>query len=198
MKKRIDRDRIEVSQNRISHRTAQLRVTSRILYRIEHYTSFPVVAVAIITAMIGLIVVGGAIGFPGGWVAGFEISASMVTIVMLFAIQHTQGREQVAVQRKLDEILRALPGADESLMLLEEAPPSAMHDLEEEQRGVGSMSPDTEAERSPHDGRKLARLAVAENRAEPGADMLAPKVQADGRLGSVDRPDVASACEAIP
>jgi low affinity Fe/Cu permease len=74
-------------------------------------------------AMVGLIAAGGVVGFPSGWVAGFEVSASTVTIVMLFAIHHTQGREQAAVERTLDEILHALPGDDESLMMLEEAPP---------------------------------------------------------------------------
>ncbi|MHB8220894.1 MAG: low affinity iron permease family protein [Acidimicrobiales bacterium] len=163
MKQRTAGDRTEVSRSRISHRTAQLRATSSVLYRIEHYTSLPAIALAIIVAMIALIAAGGAIGFPSGWVAGFEVSASTVTIVMLFAIQHTQGREQAAVQRKLDEILRALPGADESLMMLEEAPPKVMHDLQEEQRDVRSMSPDTEAEHSPHDGRKLAQRVTTED-----------------------------------
>ena len=163
MKERTAWDRVEVSQNRISHRTAQLRVTSRVLYRIEHYTSLPVIAITIIVAMVGLIAAGGAIGFPSGWVASFEVSASTVTIVMLFAIQHTQGREQAAVQRKLDGILHAIPGADESLMMLEEAPPKVMHDVEQEQRDVRSMSPDTEAEHSPHDGRKLTYPNITEN-----------------------------------
>ena len=163
MKERTAWDRIEVSQSRISHRTAQLRVTSRVLYRIEHYTSLPVIAIAIIGAMIGLIAAGGAIGFPSGWVTGFEVSASTVTIVMLFAIQHTQGREQAAIQRKLDEILHALPGADESLMMLEEAPPNVMHDVEEEQRDVRLMSPDTETEQSPHHGRRLAHPIITED-----------------------------------
>ena len=38
-----------------------------------------------------------------------------------FCIQHTQAREQAATQRKLDEILQALPGADNSLLMLEHA-----------------------------------------------------------------------------
>jgi low affinity Fe/Cu permease len=143
-------------------------VTSRVLYRIEHYTSFPAVAIAIIVAMIGLIAAGAAIGFPSGWVAAFEVSASAVTIVMVFAIQHTQGREQAATQRKLDEILRALPGADESLMMLEEAPPRVMLDVEEEQRDVRLMSPDTENEQSPHERRKSAPLIII---GDPQADV---------------------------
>ena len=122
------------------HRTAQLPAASRTLYRIEHYSSLPVVALAITVAVVCLVAVVAALGFPSHWVAVFEVSASGVTLVMVFAIQHTQGREQAATQRKLDELIRALPGADESLMMLEEAPREVMLDVEEDQRNVRSES----------------------------------------------------------
>ena len=48
--------------------------------------------------------------------AAFELVVSSLTLVMVFAIQHTQGREQAATQRKLDELIRAMPGANESLI----------------------------------------------------------------------------------
>ena len=51
----------------------------------------------------------------------FEALAAAVTLVMVFALQHTQGRQQAAIQRKLDEILRALPGADNRLLQVETA-----------------------------------------------------------------------------
>jgi low affinity Fe/Cu permease len=54
----------------------------------------------------------------------FEGVASAVTLVMVFALQHTQTREQAALQRKLDELLRALPGADDGLVQLEGRPGS--------------------------------------------------------------------------
>ena len=95
--------------------------------------------------MICLVATGAALGFPTRWVATFEVSVSAITLVMVFAIQHTQGREQAATQRKLDELIRALPGADESLMMLEEAPRRFMLDVEEEQRDVRSTSPDSDA-----------------------------------------------------
>ena len=59
----------------------------------------------------------------------FETGTSAITLVMLFVIQHTQSREQAATQRKLDELLRALPGAETGLMLLEEASDDAMSDV---------------------------------------------------------------------
>ena len=138
------RPAVGVRQRRIVHRTAQLPVTSRVLYWIEHYTSLPGVALVITAVMICLVATGAALGFPTGWVAAFEVSVSALTLVMVFAIQHTQGREQAATQRKLDELLRALPGADESLMMLEEAPREVMLDVEEEQRDVRSASSGTE------------------------------------------------------
>jgi low affinity Fe/Cu permease len=67
---------------------------------------------------------------------------------MVFAIQHTQGREQAATQRKLDELIRALPGADESLMMLEEASRQVMLDVEQGQRNVRSEASETGTERA--------------------------------------------------
>jgi low affinity Fe/Cu permease len=40
---------------------------------------------------------------------------------MLFVIQHTQNRHQVAVQLKLDELIRATPEADDLLVQIENA-----------------------------------------------------------------------------
>ena len=80
----------------------------------------------------------GGVGFRDRWVSVFEVSVSAITLAMVFAVQHTQAREQAATQRKLDELLRALPGASQSLMMLEEAPTEALLDVEEIQRGVRS------------------------------------------------------------
>lgn len=134
VKRQVSGDGSGPRRPRIAHRTEQLPATSSLLYRIEHYSTLPGVALTVIVIMVCLVAAGAALGFPSGWVAAFEVSVSAVTLVMVFAIQHTQGREQAATQRKLDELLRALPGADESLMMLEEAPQQVLRDVEEEQR----------------------------------------------------------------
>jgi low affinity Fe/Cu permease len=123
-------------QRRIHHRTTQLPIWSRTLYKIEHYTVLPAVALIATVAVIIIVIIIVILDFPNHWVAAFEISVSSVTLVMVFAIQHTQGREQAATQRKLDELIRAIPGANESLMMLEEAPQKVMLEVEEEQRDV--------------------------------------------------------------
>lgn len=55
------------------------------------------------------------------WLTAFEALAAAVTLVMVFALQHTQARQQAALQRKLDEILRVLPGADNRIVRVENA-----------------------------------------------------------------------------
>jgi low affinity Fe/Cu permease len=152
VKSRAAGDKTGSRRRRIVHRTAQLPVTSRALYRIEHYSSLPAVALAITAAVACFVAAVAVLGFPTHWVAVFEVSASAVTLVMVFAIQHTQGREQAATQRKLDELIRALPGANESLMMLEEAPREVMLGVEEEQRNVRSESSGTVSERAARDG----------------------------------------------
>jgi len=121
---------------RITHRTAQLPVLSRTLYRIEHYTSLPAVAVTVTAAVLVVVASIVALGFPNRLVDAFEVMATAITLVMVFSIQHTQGREQAATQRKLDELIRASPGANDSLMMLEEASREIMLEVEDTQREV--------------------------------------------------------------
>jgi low affinity Fe/Cu permease len=133
-------DEQNTTSRRITHRTRQLPAASRILYRAEHYSSLPGVAMAIIAVLVCVVTIGAVLDFPSRWVNGFEVCASAVTLAMVFAIQHTQGREQAATQRKLDELIRALPGAEESFMMLEEAPKKVMLDVEQSQRDFRSES----------------------------------------------------------
>jgi low affinity Fe/Cu permease len=114
------------------------------LYKIEHYTVLPAVALTASIAVVALVVAIAILDFPKNWVAAFELSVSSVTLIMVFAIQHTAGREQAATQRKLDELLRASPGANQSLMMLEEAPREVMLDVEDEQRDVRSNLPEAD------------------------------------------------------
>jgi low affinity Fe/Cu permease len=93
-----------------TRRTAQLPVASRWLYRIDHHSSRPGASLVVVGLLLVLLVVGVALRFPSGWVITSEVGMSSTTLVMVFAIQHTQHREQAASQRKLDELLRALPG----------------------------------------------------------------------------------------
>jgi low affinity Fe/Cu permease len=54
-----------------------------------------------------------------------------VTVVMVFVLQHTQRREQLAFQLKLDELVHASPGADDRLVAVEASSDDEILGLEE-------------------------------------------------------------------
>ena len=141
-----DGEETPVPRRHISRRTAQLPLVSKVLYRIDHYSSMPVVAVSGLVLLVTFLVIGAVLGFPGGWVVAFEVTVAALTLMMVFTIQHTQGREQAATQRKLDELLRAVPGAAASLMMLEEAPKETLLEVEDEQREVRSESVESDGD----------------------------------------------------
>jgi low affinity Fe/Cu permease len=59
-------------------------------------------------------------GFSDTWQLVMNTMSSIVTFLMVFIIQNTQERDSDAVQAKLDEIVRAIKGADNRFIRLEE------------------------------------------------------------------------------
>jgi low affinity Fe/Cu permease len=74
-----------------------------------------------------------AFGVPDSWLAKFSAGAAGITLVMVFVIQHTQSREQLATQLKLDELIRALPQADDHLVHVEDGSDDELRELEQRQ-----------------------------------------------------------------
>jgi low affinity Fe/Cu permease len=62
-----------------------------------------------------------AFDFPTRLDSIFQTLVAALTLAMVFVIQHTQSREELVTQRKLDEILHALPHADNAMIAFEEA-----------------------------------------------------------------------------
>ncbi len=72
----------------------------------------------------GIIVVWAAVGplfgFSDTWQLVINTGTTIVTFLMVFLIQNTQNRDSDAVQLKLDELIRALHGAENALIDLED------------------------------------------------------------------------------
>jgi low affinity Fe/Cu permease len=95
--------------------------SSHVLHRLGQWASRAVAGVIVACAVAVWWVVGVRAGFPHWWETVLYSTTASVTVVMVFAIQHTQSREQLVTQRKLDELLRAQPGADDHLIAAEVA-----------------------------------------------------------------------------
>jgi len=76
----------------------------------------------VVTAVVVWVLLSAVFEFPARLETVFQTLAAATTLAMVFVIQHTQARAQAATQRKLDEILRASPEADNTMIALEEAP----------------------------------------------------------------------------
>jgi low affinity Fe/Cu permease len=116
----------------MEHSTLTQRV-SRVLHWVGEVTSRASSTVVVTIVVVVYAVALAAKGFPGRWQTGFSTTAEAITLIMLFVIQHTQNRQQLVTQLKLDELIRATPKADDLLVHLEVAKDEELIEREQQQ-----------------------------------------------------------------
>jgi low affinity Fe/Cu permease len=83
-----------------------------------HSTAFALAGMIIL----GWLLSGPVFGFSDTWQLFINTGTTIVTFLMVFLIQNTQNRDGAALHLKLDEIIRAVEGAHNALLDLEELP----------------------------------------------------------------------------
>jgi low affinity Fe/Cu permease len=71
-------------------------------------------------------------GFSDTWQLVINTGTTIVTFIMVFLIQSTQNRDAKAMHLKLDELIRAVRGARNDLLDLEELPEKELQALAEQ------------------------------------------------------------------
>ncbi len=99
---------------------------SRFAQWTAHAAGHPMAFSAAVLVVLVWAMTGPIFGFSDTWQLIINTSTTIVTNLIVFLIQNTQNRDSMAVQLKLDELIRATRGAHNALLDLEEL---AEHDL---------------------------------------------------------------------
>ena len=93
-----------------------------------HATAFGLAALIILLWAL----TGPLFGYSDTWQLVINTGTTIITFLMVFLIQNTQNRDAMAIHLKLDELLRALEGARNSLVDLETLSDEEMVRLKQE------------------------------------------------------------------
>ena len=110
---------------------------------------------AAVLAIVVWIVTGPTFHFSDMWQLIINTATTIVTFLMVFLIQNTQNRDAKAMHLKLDELIRAVEGARNQLVDLENLSDDDLKKLEEQFRRLRTQA---ENSRTPSDNGQPARF----------------------------------------
>jgi len=122
--------------NRFAHRASAFA---------GHYVAF-LAALAIIVAWA---VTGPFFGFSETWQLVINTGTTIVTFLMVFLIQNTQNRDAMAMQLKLDELIRATETADNAIIRAEDETDEELAELKRQYEALCDAHEELKAQLDP-------------------------------------------------
>lgn len=101
----------------------------------------PIAFVLAVLLVVGWALTGPLFEFSEPWQLVINTTTTIITFLMVFVIQNTQNRDIRTQQLKLDELLRAMQGARNSLIDLEDLTDEQIARLEREFRELRAAGP---------------------------------------------------------
>lgn len=101
----------------------------------------PISFVAATVLIFGWALLGPVCHFSDTWQLAINTLTTIVTFLMVFVIQSSQNRESLAIQLKLDELLRAMKQARTTLVRLEDWADEDLEELRQEFERISGRRP---------------------------------------------------------
>jgi low affinity Fe/Cu permease len=104
---------------------------NRFAHRASTFTGHYVAFLAALAIIVVWAVTGPFFGFSETWQLVINTGTTIVTFLMVFLIQNTQNRDALAMQLKLDELIRATETADNAIIRAEDETDEELAELKQ-------------------------------------------------------------------
>ena len=122
---------------------------ARFAQKVSHVTGRPNAFILAVAAIVLWGVTGPFFGFSDTWQLVINTATTIITFLMVFVIQNTQIRDTIAMQIKLDELIRVTRTASNKLLNLEELDDLELEALRQDYERLAREIPHHQARRRP-------------------------------------------------